>query len=87
MFSRDVQYEDFGPGFQQVQMIQNYFKQQDIAIDGIYGGQAPWQHAGEETEDEAAKEKKSKKLAANEKSQSKNIKKPHRQGEIWEDYK
>ena len=59
-------------------MIQNYFKQQDIPIDGIYGGQTPWQHAGDEAEDDAMKEKKSKKPAGNEKAQSKNIKKPHR---------
>jgi hypothetical protein len=76
IFSRDVQYEDFGSGFQQVQMIYNYFKCQDIPIDGIYGSQTPWQHAGEDAEDEVLKEKKNKKptSSTNDKNQSKNIK-------------
>lgn len=86
IFNQDTCFEDLGQNFQQIQMISSYLSYNDIAVDAIYGQsqqQLPMENGAQaEAPLPASKNKKAK-----EKDNLKNMKKPYKQPEIWEDYK
>jgi hypothetical protein len=72
VFNRDVSMEDFGRGFSQVNLIHQYFAQNDVHIDAIYSAQQGMTPASENS-------KESKKSVRKEAKKNPD--------EIWEDYK